>query len=92
MRADALKLEGSQIRTTETGTVFTRNRSVIMHTGGRLKAKDLRMMAARLHRQADASVPSVDREKMHGAALALDAEADVLAENAIREALFGGIT
>jgi hypothetical protein len=62
-----------------------------MDLGGRLKAKDLRMMAARLHRQADASVLPVDCKKMRGEALALDAEADVLAEDAVREALFGGI-
>ncbi len=51
--------------------------------------KALRMMAARMHRAADKALHSDDREKMHRAAQVLDAEANSLAVDADREALFG---
>jgi hypothetical protein len=53
------------------------------------KVKDLRMAAARMHRGADQALRAADRERLHRSAQALDVEADGLAEDASREALFG---
>ncbi len=60
-----------------------------MHWDTGSKVKELRMAAARKHRAADEALLPEVRAALHQAASILDAEANGMADDANREAVFG---